>query len=102
MSDNKITLSFNDTDRIVLDGKNPSIKEVVEKITEIKERINPSNIKVVCSSENFDTEGFEKMISNIVKEYLEKIKINKVNHDNCLAEIKKGWATFSIAILKYE
>ena len=71
-----------------LTSSSPDLDTFVEKIVEYKDEIDVGKIKVTCDDENFDIGSFEEIISASIKDFLEKIALEKSEFDKAIASLE--------------
>lgn len=80
MESNQIILNLTETCRVILSADTPDMQTMIDKIVENRDVIKIEDIHVDIPEEsNFDKEGFEFMIKNVIKEYLETLKLEENN-----------------------
>lgn len=83
MENNQINLNLTESVSVVLKSDTPDMQTLIDKIIENRGNINVDNISVTipdCS--NFDKEGFELMMKEVVKEYLKTLELENINFKN--------------------
>ena len=64
---------------IKLSSDTPNIQDIIEKIVENRKTLNVECIKVISDGvENFDKDGFEQMIKDVIIKYLETLKLEEI------------------------
>ena len=92
MENNQIILNLTETSRVLLSADTPDMQTMIDKIVECRDEIKIEDIHVdVPEKSNFDKEGFEFMIKNVIKEYLETLKLEESNFGreckiNCVSQ----------------
>lgn len=80
MENNQIALNLTEEISVELSADTPDMQTLIDKIVENRDIINIKNISVtIPEGSNFDKEGFECMIKNVIKEYLETLKLEENN-----------------------
>lgn len=79
MANKKISISFGSDIKLDLDANLPNIDEIIDIVIKNKDKIDIDSIKVEADDSNFDTKGFESIISDSIKNFLEDIKIDEEN-----------------------
>lgn len=88
MENNQIVLNLNENVSIVLSADTPDMQALIDKIVENRDKINIEDISVTIPKDsNFDKEGFEFMIKNVIKEYLETLNLENTNFINKQGQI---------------
>ncbi|MFR2738317.1 MAG: hypothetical protein ACLTDX_10895 [[Clostridium] innocuum] len=80
MENNQIALNLTEEISVELSADTTDMQTLIDKIVENRDIINIKNISVtIPEGSNFDKEGFECMIKNVIKEYLETLKLEENN-----------------------
>lgn len=80
MENNQIALNLTEEISVELSADTPDMQTLIDKIVESRDIIDIKNISVtIPKGSNFDKEGFECMIKNVIKEYLETLKLEENN-----------------------
>lgn len=80
MENNQIALNLTEKISIILSADTPDMQTLIDKIVENRDIIDIEDISVtIPEGSNFDKEGFEFMIKNVIKEYLETLKLENTN-----------------------
>lgn len=88
MENNQIVLNLNENVSIILSADTPDMQALIDKIVENRDKIDIEDISVtIPEGSNFDKEGFEIMIKNVIKEYLETLKLENTNFVSKLGQI---------------
>lgn len=83
MENNQINLNLTERVSVVLKSDTPDMQTLIDKIIENRGNINVDNISVtIPDGSNFDKEGFELMMKEIVKEYLKTLELENINFKN--------------------
>lgn len=78
MENEKIQLRLNETVSVELSSDTPDMQTMIDIIVENRATINIDDITVSCSDDNdFDKEGFEEMIKEVIKQYLETLRLEE-------------------------
>ena len=79
MENKMIQLILKDDVVIKLSSDTPNIQDIIEKIVENRKTLNVDCIKVISDGvENFDKDGFEQMIKDVIIKYLETLKLEEI------------------------
>lgn len=76
MEDNKIYIYFDESNSFTLNSDNPDLESLMKKAIELKDKINLDSIEIKCNTENFDSDGFKKIIKNSFQKFYNDIDIN--------------------------
>lgn len=87
METKKVILKINKKE-IELTSNTPDMQKIIDFIVENRENINVDEISIETNDEQFDKNGFEEMIKEVVNEYLNKIKLEEDELDRLLKELK--------------
>ena len=83
MENNQINLNLTESVSVVLKADTPDMQTLIDKIVENRSSINVDNIRVtIPDGSNFDKEGFELMMKEVVKEYLKTLELENINFKN--------------------
>lgn len=83
MENNQINLNLTERVSVVLKSDTPDMQTLIDKIIENRGNINVDNISVtIPDGSNFDKEGFELMMKEVVKEYLKTLELENINFKN--------------------
>lgn len=83
MENNQINLNLTESVSVVLKSDTPDMQTLIDKIIENRGNINVDNISVtIPDGSNFDKEGFELMMKEVVKEYLKTLELENINFKN--------------------
>ncbi len=78
MENEKIQLRLNETVSVELSSDTPDMQTMIDIIVENRATINIDDITVSCPDDNdFDKEGFEEMIKEVIKQYLETLRLEE-------------------------
>lgn len=78
MENEKIQLRLNKTVSVELSSDTPDMQTMIDIIVENRATINIDDITVSCSDDiDFDKEGFEEMIKEVIKQYLETLRLEE-------------------------
>ena len=70
---------------VELTSDSPDVKLLVDTITKNRESIDPEKIGVKCDNSEFDEKSFAEVIQELVRDYLEAIKLER---ESLEAELK--------------
>lgn len=62
---------------VELDSDNPDIRKLIERIVVNRDKIMPDEVKIECKESNFDSNGFKKIVVELITKTLKEIKINE-------------------------
>lgn len=78
MENEIIQLRLNKTVSVELSSDTPDMQTMIDIIVENRATINIDDITVSCSDDiDFDKEGFEEMIKEVIKQYLETLRLEE-------------------------
>lgn len=78
MENETIQLRLNKTVSVELSSDTPDMQTMIDIIVENRATINIDDITVSCPDDSdFDKEGFEEMIKEVIKQYLETLRLEE-------------------------
>lgn len=69
---------------VELDSDNPDIRKLIERIVVNRDKIMPDEVKIECKESNFDSNGFKKIVVELITKTLKEIKINEKGLEEAL------------------
>lgn len=69
---------------VELDSDNPDIRKLIERIVVNRDKIMPDEVKIECKESNFDSNGFKKIVVELITKTLKEIKINEKELEEAL------------------
>jgi N-acetylglutamate synthase-like GNAT family acetyltransferase len=88
MENNKIKIEIKGLQVHEVDNSNPSFSELIKEIVKNIDKIDLTKISVKSSDENFDNEGFEEILKDSIKEFIDKAKIESDSIESIKTKIK--------------
>lgn len=88
MENEKIQLRLNKTVSVELSSDTPDMQTMIDIIVENRTTINIDDITVSCSDDiDFDKEGFEEMIKEVIKQYLETLRLEESHYQQIIESL---------------
>lgn len=88
MENEKIQLRLNKTVSVELSSDTPDMQTMIDIIVENRTTINIDDITVSCSDDiDFDKEGFEEMIKEVIKQYLETLRLEEYHYQQIIESL---------------
>lgn len=88
--ENKIIIKFgNQLNDIELESNTPNIDSLIKFVIDNRNKINVEDIEVTCDDKNFDEQGFQMIIVNSIKKFLEKIALNEEQFQIQIEKLKE-------------
>ena len=75
---------------VELTSDSPDVKSLVDTITKNRDLINPEKIDVKCDNHEFDVESFAEVIQDLVRDYLEAIRLEQESLESELKILRGG------------
>lgn len=76
---------------VELDSDNPDIRKLIERIVVNRDKIMPDEVKIECKESNFDSNGFKKIVVELITKTLKEIKINEKELEEALKWTNDKW-----------
>lgn len=77
MATDKIKVILVEGCEVELASDSPDVKFLVSTITRNRESIDPEKIRVECDNSEFDAASFAEVVQELVRDYLEAIKLER-------------------------
>ena len=90
MEQNSIEVILNNDSKVILSSNTPDIQNLITEIVKNRNSINYNQISVNASwQSDFDKKGFETLIKDLVKDYINQLKIENEAYQLAIDSIKE-------------
>ena len=73
---------------VELTSSSPDLDRFVGKIVEYKEKIDVEKITVECDDEKFDVSSFREIVTESVRDFLEKVALEQQTLEKVIADLE--------------
>lgn len=88
MENNQIILNLTDEVKVELSADTPDMQTLIDDIVKYRNVIKPDNISVeIPEGSTFDKDGFEIMIRNVIREYLETLELEDIYFNKAQSKV---------------
>ncbi|MDO4466840.1 MAG: hypothetical protein Q4C49_07510 [Bacillota bacterium] len=82
--EHRIILKLDESNSIDIDSNTPDMNAIIELIVNLKDTIDSEKISIICEEPSFDKIGFEKMMKEIIKRFIDEINIEKKSFNEAM------------------
>ena len=82
-----VTVKLSDKKNIYLKNDSPDIDSLIKAINELKDELDPKDIEITSTDDNFDCDSFTQVMQEVVSNYLSSIQIDKAQFDAAIESL---------------